>query len=133
MSIKRLRSVVQSIGHHAVSGLCYVHPHLGEVCEAATLAHADIDLLTGAVLLDGLEPPGPLKLGAKALANKFAEILRSEGINRGTLRAANIDFQFRGSQWPTSCKVTVETVGGKTVEVAVSDFGRQANFVRGST
>lgn len=109
-----------------------MHPHLGEVCKAATLAHADIDLLGGTVLLDGLDTPGPLKLGAKALANRFAEILRSEGINRDTLRTAIIHFQFSGSQWPTSCNVTVETIGGKTVDVTVSHFGMQAKFVRGS-
>ena len=29
MSTKRLRNVIQSTAHHAVSGLCYVHPHVG--------------------------------------------------------------------------------------------------------
>lgn len=132
MSVKRLRSVIQSVGHHGVSGLCYVHPHLGELCKAANLTDAEIDLLSGKVLLEGIEIPRPLDLGAAALAAKFTEILGSESIDREALRVARIQFQFQGQRWPASCYIKVETSDGRTLEDAVSQSGRRAEIVRGS-
>jgi hypothetical protein len=132
VSIKRLRSVAQSTGHHAVSGLCYVHPHLGEVCKALGLTLADIDLLAGKVLLDRVDLPRPLELGTRALGEKFSEILDSENIDRGTLSTARVQFQFRGSRWPVSCYVRLATTEGKIVEDAVSQDGRRAEIIGGS-
>jgi hypothetical protein len=132
VSTKRLRSVAQSTGHHAVSGLCYVHPHLGEMCKAMGLTLADIDLLAGKVVLDRVGLPRPLELGASALGEKFIEILDSENIARATLSSARIQFQFRGSRWPVSCYIRLETTEGKIVEDAVSQDGRRAEIIGGS-
>jgi len=132
VSTKRLRSVAQSTGHHAVSGLCYVHPHLGEVCKAMGLSRADIDLLAGTVLLESVDLPRPLELGTSALGEKFIEILGSEKIDRETLSSARIQFQFRGSRWPVSCYIKLETTDGRIVEDAVSQDGRRAEIMRGS-
>jgi hypothetical protein len=96
------------------------------------LARADIDLLAGKVLLERVDPPRPLELGTSALGEKFIEILASENIARGTLSTARIQFQFRGSRWPVSCYIKLETTDGKIVEDAVSQDDRRAEIIGGS-
>lgn len=44
-SAKRLRSVTHSTAHHSVSGLCYVHPHLGLVCKERGYRGIAVNLL----------------------------------------------------------------------------------------
>lgn len=122
---------MQSIGHHAVSGVCYVHPHLGEVCKSTARASAVIDLLNGKALLDDIEIPRPLELASRALAERFAEILCSENIESDSLTSAIVEFQFSGSRWPDSCYVKVETNDGKTLVDAVSSSGERAEIIRG--
>ena len=74
-SSKRLRSVVQSIAHHAASGLCYLHPHLGKFCKNISLNKISVNLIS-----ESLEPPfqetsREIEISVSSLREKFEEIL----------------------------------------------------------
>lgn len=130
MSSKRLRSAIHSIAHHAVSGLSFVHPHLGEQAKAAGRRDGSIDLLRGDVLTRGLKISKPLSRASTALSRRFAEILASERIDPATLKSAEIEFQFQSSRYPVSCYVRVETDEGCIFEDAVSaGSGRRAEIL----
>jgi len=117
-----------------VSGLCYVHPHLGDACKRASILAADVDLLAGEVLTQSIECQEPLVLASKALGQRFAEIVAAEGMDPGELRAALIRFQFHKGRWPSACYVRVETVAGAVVEDALSaPDGRRAEIGRDAT
>jgi hypothetical protein len=132
-STKRLRSVAHSTAHHAVSGLCYVHPHLGIACEARRLRTVEVDLLRG-----GFNPPidplpDEIKLSTEALRQKFAEILTSEKIDKELILRAKALFQFDRGRWPSGCYVQLETVAGKEIEVAVDSTGQLAEVIHTRT
>ena len=134
MRTKRLRSVVQSIGHHAVSGLCYIHPHLGEACQRASVLDADVDLLSGELLSPSSDGQESLRLASKALGHRFAEVLASEGLERRELKAAFVRFQFRKGAWPSGCYVRAETEVGTVVEDALAaPSGRRVEIRRDAT
>ena len=129
MTSKRLRSAIHSTAHHAVSGLCYVHPHLGELCKDAGINTATIDLLSGRVAVLNIEIATPLEFASQALSEKFEEILSLEKIERSSLQSARIEFQFRGSRWPRSCYIRVVTAEGREFQDAVGMDGHRAEIV----
>lgn len=122
--MKRLRSVVHSVGHHAESGLSFVHPHLGELCKSLAIPSAQIDLLTGSVLLEGVSLPEPVTLSASALSQTFRKLLAKEGVEAAFLDSATIEFDFRGLRYSRACLVTCVTEDGRTLQDAVSMGGR---------
>lgn len=129
-STKRLRSVIQSTAHHAVSGLCYVHPHLGEECVKAGIKTISVNLLE-----PGLEPAlsnvtKELQLSTEALRAKFSELLKSENIGRENIQSADAMFSFYQGRWPSSCYIEVVTSENKKLEVAVDSTGRTAEVLR---
>jgi len=126
-STKRLRSVIQSTAHHSMSGLCYVLEHLREFCEERGLDRASIDLLTGKVVTSAWFIAKPLRLSAKALGERFAEILDSEGMKTTDLRSATIEFHFRKGPW---CHLKVETVDENYLEDTYNKPGRRAKSSR---
>ena len=101
-STKRLRSIAHSIGHHSISSLSYVHPHLGERCGALSLSAASVNLLDGSVSLPApLSKFDPLALASRALHERFIRLLESERVDAATLREASIMFQFiQNNSWP---------------------------------
>jgi len=128
-SIKRLRSVIQSTAHHAVSGLCYVHPHLGEECKKAGIKTIDVNLLK-----PGFDPKLPsitkeLELSTNALREKYSELLAVESIHASEIKSAYATFEFLRGRWPTSCYIEVVTVEGKKIEVAVYSSGKTAELL----
>ena len=131
-STKRLRSVIHSVAHHAMSGLCYVHPHLGEQCKAASVREAEVDLCAGVIRSDGLTVTEPLRRGTVALREKFVGILASEDLLPDIIESATIRFQFGGSRWPISCYAALEDENGISLDVAVSSSGRKAETLRAS-
>ena len=74
-SSKRLRSVVQSLAHHAISGLSYIHPHIGR--ENAN-RNISLYLLSGETNPRIETPSKELVLSSQALKEKFIEILNAE-------------------------------------------------------
>lgn len=128
-STKRLRSVIQSTAHHAMSGLCFIHDSLGVFCEARSLDKAVIDLMSGTVVTAD-KVPKPLRLSAKALQKRFMQILNSEGMQASDLLSATIEFHYRKWAWPIGCYINAETVGG-VVEETADELGRRAEILKG--
>ena len=131
MSTKRLRSVVQSTAHHAMSGLCCVHPHLGSACEEQGIKSVQVGLLDA-----GFDPvlgciPKELSLSTNALREKFVEILASENISLNEVQEASATFQFLQSKWPLGCCVSVRNSKGEIIEAAVGSDGNSAEVLRG--
>jgi hypothetical protein len=128
-SAKRARSVAHSLAHHAVSGLCYVHPHLGAQCRKHQKRQATIDLLHP----EKSDVPGvwprPLELSLAALGKKFTELLEKEHIDLGYISSATALFQFRTDQWPSACLARLDLSAGKPISVAVGFDGRKAEVV----
>jgi len=129
-STKRLRSVVHSITHHGMSGLCFLHPHLGVVCKEHEWNEVAVDLL-GAVAVPQLPNPSPeLALSSDAFQAKFRQLLESEGIPIADLSSAVSVFQFELSRrWPHACFTRVATVSGVQVEDVVGQDGHRAEIL----
>ena len=132
-SIKRLRSVIQSTAHHAVSGLCYVHPHLGEICKKHGIKSIGINLLEPGFNLELPAITRELELSTNALREKFDKLLVVENIHPSELKSALAIFNFLRGRWPTSCYIEVETTEGKKTEVAVNSSGKTAEILHASS
>ncbi len=131
LSMKRLRSVVHSIAHHSVSGLCYVHPHLGRACQEFGLDRSEINLLNESAKSRFEESSSEIAGGANALREKFTTILRSEMISPGDLSEARALFFFAQDGWPNGCHVRVVSTSGRSMDVAVDQLGNPTKFVDG--
>lgn len=131
MSTKRLRSVIQSTAHHAVSGLCYVHPHLGIVCNGLGIKSVQVGLLEEKFDPALGEIPNELSLSTNALREKFLEILASEHITPAEFQDAYATFEFLQDKYPVVCCVSVRDSKGKLIEAAVGIDGNSAEVLRG--
>ncbi len=130
MSTKRLRSVIQSTAHHAMSGLCYVHPHLGAVCKGLGIKSVQVGLLEASFGPALGEIPKELSLSTNALREKFLEILASEHITPNEVHEAYATFEFLQDRWPVGCCVSVRDSKGKLIEAAVGSDGNSAEVLR---
>ena len=128
-SIKRLKSVIQSTAHHAVSGLCYVHPHLGKACKESGINSIKVDLKKPKIEPVLATITTEIELSTNALRAKFAEILAAEEIAISEIDSAKIVFNFFHGEWPTSCYVEAITVESKRAEVAVDSDGKTAEII----
>ena len=122
-STKRLRSVAHSIGHHAMSGLSFLHPHLGKVCATNGLTRCTLDLLSGRIAVPPGPHPAPAQMACSSLSKRFADIQNSEGIDRSELGRSEISFYFLDGSWPSTCNVVIRTPAGIVVERAVGSDG----------
>jgi hypothetical protein len=130
-STKRLRSVVHSIAHHAMSGLCYVHPHLGQARKLLGVERISVDLLHSTV--ESLPKPLPraIELSTDALSEKFFDLLASESLSRSDVVSAIATFFYKGDcTWPEACLVRIQTTSGAESEDAVGHDGRRAEILR---
>jgi len=122
-STKRLRSVTQSTAHHSVSGLCYVHPHLGNVCKKMNSREIAVNLLDQGFVPVLNEISRELQLSTNALRDFFAALLKSENIDIEELASAEAIFQFDKGRWPSASVVRVITGDSKTIEYSVDAAG----------
>ncbi len=127
MSAKRLRSVIQSTAHHAVSGLCYVHPYLGSVCKKLGIESIRINLLEPNFDPELGDIPKELSLSIYALREKFYEILASEHMSQSEVQEVFVTFDFLQSKWPIECFISALDSQGKRIEAVV---GFDGNSVR---
>lgn len=93
-SRKRLRSVAHSVAHHAVSGLSYLHPHLGIAAREIGQDEIIVDMLADDPCPTGLQHILELKTSLAALRVRFEEILASEDIEIAGLAYAVLWFDF---------------------------------------
>lgn len=132
-SIKRLRSVIQSTAHHAVSGLCYVHPHLGEECKKSGIKKISVNLVTSDFDPELAYITKELELSTNALREKFSELLAVENIESLEIKSAYVSFGFLRGRWPTSCYIEAVTTEGKKTEVAVDSSGKTAEVLHANS
>jgi len=126
---KRLRSVVHSVAHHGVSGVCFLHPSLGETCNAIGLDSAEINLLNRDANSQLENASDKIFWAARALREKFESVLRSENMSRHELSKATAVFFFARSTWPSACYVRITLNSGSTIECAVDGLGERAEIV----
>ena len=130
-STKRLRSVVHSIAHHAMSGLCYVHPHLGQARKPLGAERVTVDLLNSRIEPSLSPPTREIELSTHAFRETFSRLLETEALQISDLTAAAATFFFKGdSTWPDGCLVEVETPSGIKLEDAVGFDGHRAEILR---
>lgn len=132
-STKRLRSVIHSTAHHSVSGLCYVHPHLGSVCKEHGFRDISVNLLAPEFkpVLKGIS--GELELSTNALRDFFCSVLESEKTNIAELISAEIIFFFHRGRWPSASVVRVITNENKEIECCVDSSGRRGEILQPSS
>lgn len=130
-STKRLRSVVHSIAHHAMSGLCYVHPHLGQARKSLGAERVSVDLLHSNIEPSPSPLPREIELSTNALRETFSRLLDAEALQISELTSAVAIFFFKGdATWPDGCLVQVETASGIKLEDAVGLDGHRAEILR---
>ena len=126
---KRLRSVIQSIAHHSISGLCYLHPHLGEQCKNDKIESISFNLTNGIFTLNLSKMSPELKLSSEALIERFDEILQIENIDRNNIKKAVTTFKFDHNQWARYCYAKVVTIEGEELCASVSSMGEVGKVI----
>lgn len=128
-STKRLRSVTHSSAHHSVSGLCYVHPHLGSICKEYGYREISIDLLNLGFNPQLTNVTRELVLSTDALRHFFSSVLESENMKLSELRSAELIFFFHKGRWPSASIVRVMTNENKQIECCVDSSGRRGEIL----
>lgn len=126
-SQKRLRSVCQSIAHHAVSGLSYLHPHVARACRDQGIAKITINLFESDGRLENVLAGTPLQNAIKSLSEKFHSVLLAEGFSLSDLAVASIslapDKDFN-DDYCTVCDAQLGQYDGQSVRYVVNCLGK---------
>ncbi|WP_285164472.1 hypothetical protein [Shewanella goraebulensis] len=124
-SHKRLKSVVQSTAHHAVSALSFVHPHLGQACEKAGLDSIEIYVSEAEPCPARFLHIEPLRLALNSLKETFYGLVVTEGFEPQDIESAKMVFEFKHGQLDHYCSVcTVSLVSAsKTYQSKVNYLG----------
>jgi hypothetical protein len=129
VSCKKLRNAVYSTVQHSVSGLCFIHPHMGEACIAMGLTKVSLDLLGLNFIPELKSIPKELKLSSEALKEKFIELLCKQGIKADEIKNAYIKFYFDQDHWPSGGHIKVISEDCN-IEHAVDGLGITAKVTR---
>ena len=132
-STKRLRSVTHSTAHHSVSGLCYVHPHLGAVCKEQSYREISVNLLTHGFKPEPKNISREPELSTNALREFFSGVLESEKVSMAELNSAEAIFFFHNGCWPSAAVVRVITNENKKIESCVDSSGRRGEILQVSS
>lgn len=115
-SSKHLNAVAHDIAHHAVSGLSYIHPHLGAACRSANIDEITLDLSLADPFPIGFAANEPLKAATRALRKKFEDIIQMKGFSASEVRIATLRFIFspsRSDDYSSVCFSHLCTLDGK--------------------
>lgn len=115
-SLKLLNGVAHDIAHHAVSGLSYIHPYLGELCRSMGKLTIALNVLSDSPLPENIIPVEPLALSSRALHQKFLEILERNGFSLKDVQSAVLTFSFspsRTDDYIATCKASLVASNGK--------------------
>ena len=123
-SNKRLNSVAQSIAHHAVSGLSYVHPHLGEMCDKKGITSVEINILADDFYPSYFDANTPLRLSLNHLKARFFEILKREGFSENDISGVTLSFEFDFTKWDYYCSICTS----KIITHSGSVYEKTVNF-----
>jgi len=126
---KRLRSVIQSIAHHSISGLCDLHPHLGKQCKNDKIESISFDLINGIFTPELSEVSPEVRLSSEALIDRFEEILKIESVDKNHIKKAVASFKFDRELWARYCHTKVVTVEGEELNASVSSMGEVGKLI----
>lgn len=112
-SHKRLKSVVQSIAHHSVGALSFVHPHLGKACEEAGINSIEVHISESEPCPRILINVEPLRLALNTLRETFYGLVVTEG------------FEFKHGQLDHYCSDCTASLvsASKTYQSKVNYLG----------
>lgn len=125
-SKKRYKSITHSIAHHAVSGLSFVHPHLGKACEEVNAKDVAIDLLAEEPCPNEFIHLKPLRLSLTTLKNTFIELLEKEGFSVQDVKEAVLTFSFYPhlDHYCSRCFAHLVSTDGDVFEQTVNFTGK---------
>jgi hypothetical protein len=113
-SLKHLNGIAQSIGHHAQSGLSWLHPHMGQACRAARVTEASIELLAEQPYPPELPRSEPLFLALGELRKRLVSLLDKYELVEEDVLSAKLTFSFRPSDdYDCSVRSTIRTRRGR--------------------
>ena len=92
--LNRLASVAHNIGHHASSGMAWLHPHLWEVCQTIETRDATVSLLAANPYPADRPHHERLANALGALQETFVRMLAAEDWTLAELTAATAYFTF---------------------------------------
>jgi len=128
ISGKKLRNATYSTAQHAVSGLCFIHPHIGDACLNINERHITLDLinLTYVPSIRGITKE--LSLSSKSLQTTFIELLKKQSIEITDIEEAYIKFFFYEQHYPSGAYIYVKAQGVEA-EHAVDALGVTAEVI----
>jgi hypothetical protein len=98
------------MAHHSQSYLSYLHPHLGEACEAASIGNITLNLLEGPILPNDMPVSKELSLAVPNWRAKFREIAGKIGVDLSQIQSATVNFNFARYNHHTSMDTKSEIV-----------------------
>lgn len=124
-SHKRLKSVVQSTAHHAVGALSFVHPHLGQACEADGIDSIEVYLSETEPCPNRFLDIEPLRLALNTLKETFYSLVVTEGFELKDIESAKLVFEFKHGQLDHYCSVCTASLvsASKTYQSRVNYLG----------
>lgn len=105
-SQKHLSAVAHDIAHHAVSGISWLHPHLGEACRRAKRDEVVLEVSRSDPLPEDFPATEPLKLASRELHRTFRTILEKKGFEACDVKIAKLRFTFsleRKDDYSSTC------------------------------
>jgi len=105
-SRKHLNAVSHDIAHHAVSGISWLHPHLGQACRRAEIDEVVLEVSRADPLPDDFPATEPLKLASRELHRTFRTILEKKGFAASDVKTAELRFVFsaeRSDDYSSTC------------------------------
>ncbi|WP_434939010.1 hypothetical protein ACRWQN_16905 [Shewanella sp. HL-SH8] len=123
--VKRSRSVIHSVAHHAVSALSWLHPRLGQECLGQNVIELNFDLLNSNITNQNFVASNETKMAFNTLKSTFERIAEAEGVEVNQLVNASISFGFAKDHWPNYCCCSCTSSSGKFVSVKVDGLGNK--------
>ncbi|MCP3673841.1 MAG: hypothetical protein GY829_05150 [Gammaproteobacteria bacterium] len=122
-SRKRLKSVVQSIAHHSVSALSFVHPHLGQACETAGIESIEIQITEKQPCPKMFLHIEPLRLSLNSLKETFYGLVIKEGFKPEDIEMAKLVFEFEHGKLDHYCSVcTASLVSASKIYISKVNY-----------
>ena len=124
-SHKRLKSVVQSIAHHSVGALSFVHPHLGKACEEVGISSIEVHISKSEPCPRIFINDEPLRLALNALRETFYGLVVTEGFEQKDIESAKLVFEFKHGQLDHYCSDCTASLvsASKTYQSKVNYLG----------
>lgn len=134
-SQNRIASIAHSTAHHAVSGVCFVNPHLRRACIGLGRLACKIDLLADTPCPSEFLDIEPIHLSVSALRDTFVAIAKSEGFNPTDFKEAVLVYEFPPhlNDYSGNCCVSIISSSGYSVTKAVDYRGNGAELFNKET